>query len=143
MDDHDQPRGSAPITGCTEQLSPTCAAGVGQDTKEEFKTLKDTLNTIHIPSELKLNESLQRIQRKDLALYQILVLRNTVHHYKLYLCFYNYLCLKNNFNILICFDSFLLLTRKKTGFYFFKFITTAFKQFSREGAGILLFSGGS
>lgn len=142
MDDHDQPRGSGPITGCTEQLSPTCAAGVGQDTKEEFKTLKDTLDTIHIPSELKLNESLQRIQRKDLALYQMLVLRNTVHHYKLYLFFHN-LCLKNNLNIWICFDSFLLLTRKKMGFYFFKFITTAFKQFSREGAGILLFSGGS
>lgn len=74
LDDRDPPRGSAPITGCTEQPSPTfvCAAGIGPDTQGEFQTLKDTLNRVKLPSELKLNESRQGIQRADQAVYHVL-----------------------------------------------------------------------
>ena len=67
LDISDLPRGSAPTVGCTEQPSPTVvhAAGVGSDTQGEFQTLKDSLSRLKLPSELKLNESRQGIQRAD------------------------------------------------------------------------------
>uniref|UniRef100_A0A8W8K9C7 Uncharacterized protein n=1 Tax=Magallana gigas TaxID=29159 RepID=A0A8W8K9C7_MAGGI len=48
------------------------AAGIGPDTQGEFQTLKDTLNRVKLPSELKLNESRQGIQRADQAVYHVL-----------------------------------------------------------------------
>lgn len=74
LDISDLPRGSAPTVGCTEQPSPTVvrAAGVGSDTQGEFQTLKDSLSRLKLPSELKLNESRQGIQRADQAVYHVL-----------------------------------------------------------------------
>ena len=66
--------GSAPTVGCTEQPSPTVVrtAGVGSDTQGEFQTLKDSFSRLKLPSEIKLTESRQVIQRADQAVYHIL-----------------------------------------------------------------------
>ena len=75
LDMFDLPGGCAPTVGCAEQPSPTVvrAAGVGSDTQGEFQPLKDSLSRLKLPSELKLNESRQGIQRTDHAVYNVLI----------------------------------------------------------------------
>ena len=74
FDISDLPCGSAPTVGCTEQPSPTVVrtAGVGSDTQGEFQTLKDSFSRLKLPSEIKLTESRQVIQRADQEVYHIL-----------------------------------------------------------------------